>query len=218
MEFFVGKDPGIAFKIFELGMKLFSEEPTFVISYMKLLLIKLDESNIKSLFERALRSLASNKSAIKELWLMLIRHERDYGHLVRVKELCNRLIAEEAPESNRFHFSLDGGWTLFLDRNELADSLHDAVGMKDTTNTKNAPWTPAPYRGGFASDAMPLSQPAQTAAMQAIRKRPRDGVAAIPSGEDILKSVLNSCGPVSAYNGPVVPAEAALELFRSIKA
>ena len=81
-------------------MKLFSEEPAFVISYMKLLLIKLDESNIKGLFERALRSLASNKAAIRELWMMLIRHERDYGHLVRMEELCSRLAADETPEGN----------------------------------------------------------------------------------------------------------------------
>lgn len=97
IEFFIGKDSGVAFKIYELGMKLYSGIPDYIISYMKLLLIKLDESNIKSLFERALISLAGKTKAIRELWSMLIEHERDLGHFVRLQELCQRQI-EEFPE------------------------------------------------------------------------------------------------------------------------
>lgn len=103
MEFFVMKDHSVAFKIYELGMKPFSSEPLFIFSYMKLLLLDMDDINAKGLFERALKSITDKKS-LYILWNLFIEHERNYGYLPFLSELCRRKM-DSFPECKHQRFT-----------------------------------------------------------------------------------------------------------------
>ena len=108
-----------------------------------------------------------------------------------------------------------------MDRNELAIPFDHVIGINDmaiTTTThprtgSNTRSIAPPHQGAFTHEGMAsLSQPM-------VRKRPfgGDGGIPTPTGEDVLKQVLGNCGSVSAYVGPAIPVEMALDLFRSIR-
>lgn len=91
MEYFVAKEPAIAFKIFELGMKKHAGECGFIKEYLKLLLWHMDDANARALFERALQAIPDPREQ-RPLWDMMIQHERDFGFHMGLEQLIDRRV------------------------------------------------------------------------------------------------------------------------------
>lgn len=88
MEYHSNKDAAVAVRIFELGLKQFSEEAAFVIKYLQFLLSINDETNARALFERSALKIPADKS--RNLWETWARFENMHGDLSAVRKLEQR--------------------------------------------------------------------------------------------------------------------------------
>ncbi|WWC61133.1 uncharacterized protein I303_103712 [Kwoniella dejecticola CBS 10117] len=97
MEYHSNKDSAVAIRIFELGLKLFSEDVEYVIKYLQFLLSINDDTNARALFERsALKIPATSSRALWDIWA---RYEYLYGDLSAVHKLETR-FAEVFPNDS----------------------------------------------------------------------------------------------------------------------
>ncbi|OCF36522.1 hypothetical protein I316_01772 [Kwoniella heveanensis BCC8398] len=90
MEYHSNKDSAVAIRIFELGLKLFSEEVEYVIKYLQFLLSVNDDTNARALFERSALKILPAKS--RPLWDTWARYEYLYGDLSAVHKLETRFV------------------------------------------------------------------------------------------------------------------------------
>jgi hypothetical protein len=91
IEYFVAKEPVIAFKIFELGMKKYASEILFIKEYLKILLWHMDDANARALFERALQAIPDPDQQ-KPLWDMMMQYEKDFGFHLGLQQLSERRL------------------------------------------------------------------------------------------------------------------------------
>ncbi|GAO46479.1 hypothetical protein G7K_0710-t1 [Saitoella complicata NRRL Y-17804] len=95
MEYHWNKEPGVAVKIFELGMKAYSENAHFVLQYLKFLRNINDETNARALFERTITKLSPE--AALPLYEHFYNYESNYGDLSAALKLDARM-AELYPQ------------------------------------------------------------------------------------------------------------------------
>jgi cleavage stimulation factor subunit 3 len=94
MEYYVNKDPVVAGKIFEVGLKTFplTEDPyatQYVLHYLEILMCLNDDNNTRALFERALSAVPPEKS--KPIWARYIEYETQYGDLSNLYRIEKRI-------------------------------------------------------------------------------------------------------------------------------
>lgn len=97
MEYHSNKDSSVAVRIFELGLKIFSDDVDFVTSYLQFLLSINDDSNARALFERSAIKIPADKA--RPLWETWARFEYIYGDLTAVHKLEAR-FAETFPNDS----------------------------------------------------------------------------------------------------------------------
>ncbi len=97
MEHHCSKDSNIASKIFELGMKTYSNEPIFLHQYLKFLIDIKDDTNARALFERATNRM--DPARARALYETFYEYESMYGDLSSATQLSAR-IDELFPDSN----------------------------------------------------------------------------------------------------------------------
>ncbi|KAL1924490.1 uncharacterized protein VTP21DRAFT_4144 [Calcarisporiella thermophila] len=102
MEYFCSKDRTVAGKIFEFGLKSFSDDPDYAAHYLEFLLMLNDSNNARALFERVLVNIPSEKARI--LWDRLMEYENRYGELVSIQTLDRRRaeVYTEETDLDRF--------------------------------------------------------------------------------------------------------------------
>jgi cleavage stimulation factor subunit 3 len=93
MEYYVNKDPTVAGKIFELGMKSFplAEDPEsteYIIRYLDFLMCLNDDNNTRALFERSLAVIPKERS--KPIWDKYNDYETQYGDLSNLYRIEKR--------------------------------------------------------------------------------------------------------------------------------
>lgn len=88
MEYYSNKDSAVAVRIFELGLKNFSEDVDFVIKYLQFLLSINDDTNARALFERSALKIPADSA--RPLWDMWSKFEYMYGDLTAVHKLETR--------------------------------------------------------------------------------------------------------------------------------
>jgi cleavage stimulation factor subunit 3 len=77
MEYYCSKDKTVAFKIFDLGMKSFGDDPKYVIEYIQFLMHTNDDHNLRTLFEKSVSTIPAEFCT--ELWDAFIKYESKYG-------------------------------------------------------------------------------------------------------------------------------------------
>ncbi|TXT07763.1 uncharacterized protein COLE_04687 [Cutaneotrichosporon oleaginosum] len=85
MEYYSNKDSSVAVRIFELGVRQFSDEVPFVIGYLEFLLSINDDTNARALFERS--ALKIPPAQARPLWETWARFEYMHGDLAAVHKL-----------------------------------------------------------------------------------------------------------------------------------
>nr|XP_019042697.1 hypothetical protein I302_08402 [Kwoniella bestiolae CBS 10118]OCF21627.1 hypothetical protein I302_08402 [Kwoniella bestiolae CBS 10118] len=97
MEYHSNKDSAVAIRIFELGLKLFSDDVEYVTKYLQYLLSVNDDTNARALFERSALKIPASSS--RPLWDIWARYEYLYGDLSAVHKLETR-FAEVFPNDS----------------------------------------------------------------------------------------------------------------------
>ncbi|XP_065560553.1 cleavage stimulation factor subunit 3-like [Artemia franciscana] len=90
MEYYCSKDKNVAFKIFELGLKKYSDDPEYLVAYVDYLSHLNEDNNTRVLFERILSSpsLSSQKSI--EIWNRFLEFEANIGDLSSIVKVEKR--------------------------------------------------------------------------------------------------------------------------------
>ncbi|KAG9244118.1 hypothetical protein BJ878DRAFT_507732 [Calycina marina] len=99
LEHHVYKDPA-GTKIFERGARLFPDDPEFILEYLKHLISIGDTTNARVVFETTVSKLTANSDKVekaKPLYIYFHQYESNYGELVQIRKLEQRM-AELFPE------------------------------------------------------------------------------------------------------------------------
>ncbi|XP_065209066.1 protein suppressor of forked isoform X2 [Planococcus citri] len=90
MEYYCSKDKNIAFRIFELGLKKFSNCPEYVICYIDYLSHLNEDNNTRVLFERILSSGGLEPAQSVEIWNRFLEFESNIGDLPSILKVEKR--------------------------------------------------------------------------------------------------------------------------------
>ncbi|KAI8897597.1 hypothetical protein BC833DRAFT_649433 [Globomyces pollinis-pini] len=119
MEYYVNKDPVVAGKIFELGLKSFpiAEDPQaaeYVLHYLDFLMCLNDDNNTRALFERALSTIPTERS--KLIWQKYLDYETQYGdltNLYRIEKRFTDVFASGDVNSHESVVKIASKWSYF---------------------------------------------------------------------------------------------------------
>ncbi|ORZ09158.1 hypothetical protein BCR42DRAFT_334731 [Absidia repens] len=89
MEYHNSKDPGVAGKIFGLGIKSFGDDPAYICEYLDFLIQMNDDNNTRALFERSLATLPTEKAS--DVWKKFLDYENKYGDLNSTQSVEKRI-------------------------------------------------------------------------------------------------------------------------------
>ncbi|XP_054724152.1 cleavage stimulation factor subunit 3-like [Uloborus diversus] len=94
MEYYCSKEANVAFKIFELGLKKYGDNPDYILAYVDYLSHLNDDNNTRVLFERVLStgsSLPPEKQI--EIWNKFLEFESNVGDLASILKVEKRRAA-----------------------------------------------------------------------------------------------------------------------------
>jgi cleavage stimulation factor subunit 3 len=90
IEFYCSKDRNVACKIFELGLKKYASEPSYVLAYIDFFSQLNDENNTRVLFERVLSGAHLSDSDALAVWDRFLQFESDVGDLQSIQKVEKR--------------------------------------------------------------------------------------------------------------------------------
>ncbi|KAJ9595491.1 hypothetical protein L9F63_013313, partial [Diploptera punctata] len=93
MEYYCSKDKNIAFRIFELGLKKFSDNPDYIVCYIDYLSHLNEDNNTRVLFERVLSSGSLEPEKSVEIWNRFLEFESNIGDLASIVKVEKRRSA-----------------------------------------------------------------------------------------------------------------------------
>ncbi|GAA5850924.1 hypothetical protein JCM8547_009132 [Rhodosporidiobolus lusitaniae] len=96
MEMYWNSDVKVATNVFELGLKLFSAEPEYVLRYLEFLLQQNNSNNARALFERTVALIEPAKA--KPIWDRMAQFEFQCGDYLASQKMARR-YAEAFPET-----------------------------------------------------------------------------------------------------------------------
>lgn len=89
LEYYVNKDESVSKAIFELGLKRYSQEPSFLLQYIQFLQYKNDEGDMKDLFNKIE---SSNKYIPLEMWNLFVKYDKLSNNYEGVKSLLSKKL------------------------------------------------------------------------------------------------------------------------------
>ncbi|PSN52680.1 Cleavage stimulation factor subunit 3 [Blattella germanica] len=90
MEYYCSKDKHIAFRIFELGLKKFSDNPEYILCYIDYLSHLNEDNNTRVLFERVLSSGSLEPEKSVDIWNRFLEFESNIGDLASIVKVEKR--------------------------------------------------------------------------------------------------------------------------------
>ncbi|KAL0281231.1 UNVERIFIED_CONTAM: hypothetical protein PYX00_002281 [Menopon gallinae] len=93
MEYYCSKDKNIAFRIFELGLKKFGDNPDYVRCYIDYLSHLNEDNNTRVLFERVLTSGSLDAEKSVDIWNRFLEFESNIGDLTSIVKVEKRRCA-----------------------------------------------------------------------------------------------------------------------------
>ncbi|XP_067120911.1 cleavage stimulation factor subunit 3 isoform X1 [Centruroides vittatus] len=151
MEYYCSKDKNVAFKIFELGLKKYADNPDYILAYIDYLSHLNEDNNTRVLFERVLTSgsLAAERSvekigsdrdsnlqhsqAVREIWNKFLEFESNIGDLSSILKVEKRraAIIESLKEFEGKETALLVDRYKFLDLYPCSPSELKAIGYRE---------------------------------------------------------------------------------------
>ncbi|CAO3666397.1 unnamed protein product [Umbelopsis ramanniana] len=130
MEYYNSKEPIVAGKIFELGLKSFGDDADFVEQYLDFLIQLNDDNNTRALFERALAVMPNEKAG--SIWRKFATYESKYGDMTGIERVEKRW---------RDAFPGESKLSIFVERNSYLniEAIKDLELGGRARQTKTAP-------------------------------------------------------------------------------
>ncbi|KAH9811625.1 hypothetical protein DFH28DRAFT_1084886 [Melampsora americana] len=173
MEYHWNKEASVATKVFDLGLKSFSEDVEYVLNYLDFLISLNDDSNARALFEKTISKISTE--AARPLWHRWAAYEYIYGDSTASHKLDAR-ISENFPD-----------WSIVqrLGDKHNYNGLEDVLGRELGTSVEPIPLrrSPSPVpqhlqgygfkRAASKEPSHSLTIPSGPAALQRSRQRDR---------------------------------------------
>ncbi|XP_075220656.1 cleavage stimulation factor subunit su(f) isoform X2 [Lycorma delicatula] len=234
MEYYCSKDKNIAFRIFELGLKKFSDNPQYVLCYIDYLSHLNEDNNTRVLFERVLSSGSLEPEKSVEIWNRFLEFESNIGDLasiVKVEKRRSAVLGKIAEFEGKETAQLVDRYK-FLDLYPCTAAELRSIGYNEVTATtaKHTMHTLAgPTSRGFY-DGLDDHEPSQRMmtrpdVSQMIPYKPKLGAYAgehpVPGGAFPLPpAALHLCTllpPPSCFQGPFVAVDLLMDIFSKIQ-
>ncbi|CED85090.1 mRNA cleavage and polyadenylation factor I complex, subunit RNA14 [Phaffia rhodozyma] len=103
MEYHCSKDPSVATRIFELGLKVFGGKIEFVDRYLSFLITINDDQNARVLFEKSATKFTAE--IVRPLWERWAKYEYLFGDLASAQRLDARFLEMFPKDSVTKHFA-----------------------------------------------------------------------------------------------------------------
>ncbi|GAA5960372.1 hypothetical protein JCM3765_007490 [Sporobolomyces pararoseus] len=204
MEMYWNEEPKVATNVFELGLKLFSKEPDYVLRYLEFLLQQNNANNARALFERTAALIEPAKA--KPIWDRMAQYEYEYGDHLAAQKMFQRYaeVFFDVPSPIRFasKYAYPG-----LEESFRADLGPSASVLARSSRERS----PSPRRGRTKRGLSPAGADGETAnggAEDGDNKRPRIEASPAPSSQAGVAPVATGGRPNGGPRGPPEPAPA----------
>ncbi|KAM0792797.1 hypothetical protein ACM66B_002566 [Microbotryomycetes sp. NB124-2] len=88
MEYHWNSDAKVATNVYELGLKTFSKDPDYVLSYLDFLMLTNNPNNARALFERTVALVEPEKA--KKVWERMVDYECRFGDFTASRKILQR--------------------------------------------------------------------------------------------------------------------------------
>lgn len=232
MEYYCAKDKNLAFKIFELGLKRFSDKPEYVRQYMDFMSNMNDDNNTRVLYERVLGD-ESGGDKMETVWNKYLEFECHVGDLTSMLKVENRRIEKllntntedgenkEKDKEKRQESALLIDRYRFLDLFPCTKEELRSIGYKDSTlQTNELLSMPKEFQSKSEEDVEMFAKPDKSQMIPfKPRRLPAPGSHPIAGGEfpmpQAAHNILKLMPPPVCFHGPFVRVDDLIDKFRS---
>ncbi|KAJ8688604.1 hypothetical protein QAD02_024399 [Eretmocerus hayati] len=140
MEYYCTKDKNIAFRIFELGLKKFADNPEYILCYIDYLSHLNEDNNTRVLFERVLSSGSLEPDKSVDIWNRFLEFESNIGDLASIVKVEKRrsAVLEKLKEFEGKETAQLVDRYKFLDLYPCTSMELKSIGYVEVTNTHRA--------------------------------------------------------------------------------
>ncbi|RZF42611.1 hypothetical protein LSTR_LSTR001406 [Laodelphax striatellus] len=237
MEYYCSKDKNIAFRIFELGLKKFSDSPQYVLCYIDYLSHLNEDNNTRVLFERVLSSGSLEPEKSVEIWNKFLEFESNIGDLtsiVKVEKRRSAVLGKIAEFEGKETAQLVDRYK-FLDLYPCSAAELRSIGYNEVTatvkqHTMHAMMSGGPSRGfldsGFLDDHLePQNNLPRPDTSQMIPFKPKAqaywGEHPVPGGAfpfpPAAGQLCTLLPPPLCFHGPFVAVDKLIDVFSKIQ-
>lgn len=225
MEYYCSKDKNIAFRIFELGLKKFSDNPDYILCYIDYLSHLNEDNNTRVLFERVLSSGSLEPEKSVEIWNRFLEFESNIGDLasiVKVEKRRSAVLSQIKEFEGKETAQLVDRYK-FLDLYPCTPGELKAIGYNEVASTASRAFHPLAVCSALDEDeAAKVPRPDVS---QMIPYKPKantipgdhpvpGGVFPIPPAAAQLCTLLP---PPGCFRGPFVAVDLLMEVFNKIQ-
>ncbi|KAL1140992.1 hypothetical protein AAG570_000918, partial [Ranatra chinensis] len=232
MEYYCSKDKNIAFRIFELGLKKFANNPQYVLCYIDYLSHLNEDNNTRVLFERVLTSGSLEPEKSVEIWNRFLEFECNIGDLasiVKVEKRRSAVLGKIAEFEGKETAQLVDRYR-FLDLYPCSVAELKSIGYNEVTTRSNTMKNSLHSAvGGYLGDGLE-DEGAQRLiprpdVSQMIPYKPKvnayPGEHPVPGGAfPMPPAVAHLCSllpPPQCFHGPFVAVEKLMDIFSKIQ-
>lgn len=235
MEYYSAKDKNLAIKIFELGLKRFSDKPEYVRQYMDFMSNMNDDNNTRVLYERVLTEDLTNGDKMESVWNKYLEFECNVGDLQSMQKVENRRIqkilhkTDDIDDPNK-KIETRKESALLIDRYRFLDlfpctkeelrsmGYKDSSGIQNGDNTNSSSKDKNMIQLDDEVDAFCRPDRSQMIPFKP-RRFPAPGSHPVQGGEypmpEAAHNILKLMPPPVCFHGPFVRVDDLIEKFRS---
>ncbi|CAB3367662.1 Hypothetical predicted protein [Cloeon dipterum] len=224
MEYYCSKDKNIAFRIFELGLKKFGDDPEYILNYIDYLSHLNEDNNTRVLFERVLTSSSLEPEKSVEIWNKFLEFESNVGDLTSIVKVEKRrsAVLEKLKEFEDKETAQLVDRYRFLDLYPCSIAELRAIGYSSTLQGTHKGLSAV---GNLNLDEEPVATVVRPDFGQMIPYKPKSnahpGEHSVPGGVFPLPpSAAHLCTllpPPSSFRGPFVSIDLMMDVFSKIQ-
>ncbi|XP_071875267.1 protein suppressor of forked-like [Bombus fervidus] len=224
MEYYCTKDKNIAFRIFELGLKKFGDNPDYILRYIDYLSHLNEDNNTRVLFERVLSSGSLEPEKSVDIWNRFLEFESNIGDLASIVKVEKRrsAVLEKIKEFKGKETAQLADRYKFLDLypctpTELQSSGYMEVSSVERSTVGALPRIPDPQK---AIASLPRPDISQMIPYKP-KVNPLPGKHPVPGGSFPLPpaaaQLCTMLPPPTCFRGPFVAVDLLMDVFNRIQ-
>ncbi|KAK0086162.1 hypothetical protein PV325_003667 [Microctonus aethiopoides] len=225
MEYYCTKDKNIAFRIFELGLKKFGDNPEYILCYIDYLSHLNEDNNTRVLFERVLSSGSLEPEKSVDIWNRFLEFESNIGDLASIVKVEKRRseVLEKIKEFEGKETAQSVDRYKFLDLYPCSPIELKSIGYIEVSTLgrkNNVGTTPRPQDTEEKIAALPKPDLSQMIPYKP-KVNPLPGEHPVPGGTFPLPpaaaQLCTILPPPGCFRGPFVAVDLLMDVFSRIQ-